>query len=247
MGLESRRYDQAGASGKPWLLWPHGLAKRRLWPHPSCAPFSQRVSPAMTTPAPSARPRVAVLISGSGTNMAALVEAAQAPDCPYEVAVVISNVAGVAGLDKARAAGIEALTLEHRPYGKDREAHERALDALLQERQVQLIALAGYMRLLTPWLVGKWAGRMVNIHPSLLPLYPGLNTHARAIEAADVEAGCTIHLVTEGVDEGPILGQARVPILPGDTPETLAERVKGAEHQLYPRVLADFARSLNLS
>ena len=193
-------------------------------------------------PTETAKPktRVAVLISGSGTNMASLITAGQAANAPYEVVAVVSNIADVAGLAKARAAGVEALTVEHRPFGKDREAHERALDALLVERDVEVIALAGYMRLLTPWLVQKWAGRMLNIHPSLLPLYPGLNTHARAIEASDLEAGCTVHIVTEGVDEGPVLGQARVPILSGDTPETLAERVKTAEHTLYPQTLAAF-------
>lgn len=184
--------------------------------------------------------RVAVLISGSGSNMASLIAAGQTADAPYEVVAVVSNVADVAGLDKARAAGVEALTVEHKPFGKDREAHERAIDALLIEHEVEVIALAGYMRLLTPWLVQKWAGRMLNIHPSLLPLYPGLNTHARAIEAGDAEAGCTVHIVTEGVDEGPILGQARVPILPGDTPDILAERVKTAEHSLYPQTLTAF-------
>jgi formyltetrahydrofolate-dependent phosphoribosylglycinamide formyltransferase len=184
--------------------------------------------------------RVAVLISGSGSNMASLIAAGQAADAPYEVVVVVSNVADVAGLDKARVAGVEALTVEHKAFGKDREGHERAIDALLVEREVEVIALAGYMRLLTPWLVQKWAGRMLNIHPSLLPLYPGLNTHARAIEAGDAEAGCTVHVVTEGVDEGPVLGQARVPILPGDTPDILAERVKTAEHSLYPQTLAAF-------
>ena len=194
-----------------------------------------------------AKTRVAVLISGTGSNMASLIAAGQAPDAPYEVAAVISNIAGAAGLAKAEAAGVEALTVEHRPFGKDREAHERAIDALLTERGVQVVALAGYMRLLTPWLVGRWAGRMLNIHPSLLPLYPGLNTHARALEAGDVEAGCTVHLVTEGVDEGPILGQARVPVLPGDTPDSLAERVKAAEHGLYPQTLADFVRRSNLN
>ena len=189
-----------------------------------------------------AKTRVAVLISGTGSNMASLIAAGQAADAPYEVMVVVSNIAGAGGLAKAEAAGVEALTVEHKLFGKDREAHERALDALLVERGVQVVALAGYMRLLTPWLVGKWADRMLNIHPSLLPLYPGLNTHARAIEAGDLEAGCTVHIVTEGVDEGPALGQARVPILAGDTPETLAERVKAAEHDLYPRALADFVR-----
>ena len=195
----------------------------------------------MTEPA-QPKTRVAVLISGSGSNMASLIAAGQAADASFEVAVVISNVADVAGLAKARAAGVEALTVEHKAFGKDREAHERAIDALLVERNVEVVALAGYMRLLTPWLVQKWAGRMLNIHPSLLPLYPGLDTHARAIEAGDAEAGCTVHVVTEGVDEGPVLGQARVPILPDDTPETLAERVKAAEHALYPRTLAAFVK-----
>lgn len=188
--------------------------------------------------------RVAVLISGSGSNMASLIAAGQTADAPYEVVAVVSNVADVAGLDKARAAGVEALTVEHKPFGKDREAHERAIDALLIEHEVEVIALAGYMRLLTPWLVQKWAGRMLNIHPSLLPLYPGLNTHARAIEAGDAEAGCTVHIVTEGVDEGPILGQARVPILPGDTEHMLSDRVLEQEHQLYPATLAAFVRGL---
>ncbi len=193
-------------------------------------------------PTETARPRtrVAVLISGSGTNMASLIAAGQAAYAPYEVVTVISNIPNVAGLEKARVAGVEALTVAHKPFGKDREAHERAIDALLVERDVQVIALAGYMRLLTPWLVQKWAGKMLNIHPSLLPLYPGLNTHARAIEAGDTEAGCTVHVVTEGVDEGPVLGQARVPILPGDDAESLAERVKIAEHSLYPQTLATF-------
>lgn len=194
-----------------------------------------------------AKTRVAVLISGTGSNMVSLIEAGQAPDAPYEVVLVVSNIAGAAGLEKAGTLGVEAVALEHAPFGKDREAHERAIDALLTERGVQVVALAGYMRLLTPWLVGRWAGRMLNIHPSLLPLYPGLNTHARALEAGDAEAGCTVHLVTEGVDEGPILGQARVPVLPGDTPDSLAERVKAAEHGLYPQALADFVRRSNLN
>ncbi|MGZ9114957.1 MAG: phosphoribosylglycinamide formyltransferase, partial [Brevundimonas sp.] len=126
----------------------------------------------------------------------------------------------------------------------DREAHERALDAALTAHDVHVIALAGYMRLLTPWLVGRWAGRMLNIHPSLLPKYPGLDTHARAIAAGDAEAGCSVHLVTEGVDEGPVLGQSAVPVLSDDTPASLAQRVLAAEHALYPRALADFCRQI---
>ncbi|WP_288759965.1 phosphoribosylglycinamide formyltransferase [uncultured Brevundimonas sp.] len=188
--------------------------------------------------------RVAVLISGAGSNMAALIDAGQAPDSAYEVALVLSNVEHAGGLAVAQAKGVDTAVVSHRPFGKDRAAHEQAIDAALREAGTQVVALAGYMRVLTPWLVGAWRGRMLNIHPSLLPLYPGLDTHARAIAAGDAEAGCTVHLVTEGVDEGPILDQARVPILAGDTPETLAQRVLTAEHQLYPRALDAFCRAL---
>lgn len=192
---------------------------------------------------PAGRVRVAILISGAGSNMAALVDAAQAPDCPFETALVLSNRAEAGGLDLARSKGVAAAVVDHRPFGKDREAHERAIDAVLADHGVEVVALAGYMRLLTPWLVKRWRGRMLNIHPSLLPKYPGLETHARALQAGDLEAGCTVHLVTEGVDEGPVLAQASVPILPDDTPERLAARVLTAEHQLYPRALADFCRT----
>jgi len=184
------------------------------------------------------RAKVAVLISGRGSNMTALIEAAKAPDCPYAVVLVLSNKPDAEGLTLAAAAGVPTLAIDHRPFGANREAHERALDAALREAGVEYVALAGYMRVLTPFLVAAWAGRMINIHPSLLPKYPGLDTHRRAIEAGDAEAGCTVHLVTPGVDEGPILDQARVPVLPSDTPETLAARVLTAEHALYPRALA---------
>ncbi len=184
------------------------------------------------------RAKVAVLISGRGSNMTALVEAARAPDCPYEVVLVLSNRPDAEGLALAARAGVPTLAIDHRPFGADREAHERALDAALREAGAAYVALAGYMRVLTPWLVQAWAGRMINIHPSLLPKYPGLDTHRRAIEAGDTEAGCSVHLVTAGVDEGPILDQARVPVLAGDTPETLAARVLAAEHALYPAALA---------
>ncbi len=159
--------------------------------------------------------------------------------------LVISNNPDAGGLEIAHAAGIPALAIDHRPYGRDRAAHEQAIDAMLDEHGVEVVALAGYMRLLTPWLVSRWAGRMLNIHPSLLPLYPGLDTHARALAAGDAEAGCTVHIVTEGVDEGPTLGQARVPIRQGDTAATLAERVKAAEHDLYPHVLRTYCRTLH--
>ncbi|KQS56279.1 phosphoribosylglycinamide formyltransferase [Brevundimonas sp. Leaf363] len=188
--------------------------------------------------------RVAVLISGAGSNMAALIEAGRVADAPFEVVLVLSNKPDAGGLALARAAGVEAVAVDHRPFGKDREAHERALDAVLTEAGVEVVALAGYMRLLTPWLVRRWEGRMINIHPSLLPLHPGLDTHVRALAAGDAEAGCTVHLVTEGVDEGPILGQARVPVVAGDTPEGLSQRVLAAEHMLYPQALADFCRTL---
>jgi len=188
----------------------------------------------------ASKTRIAVLISGSGTNMVSLVKAGQQADCPYEVVLVLSNIEGAAGLEKARELGVEAVALPHRPYGKDRQAHEQAVDEVLRQHDVKLVVLAGYMRILTPWLVQAWKGRMLNIHPSLLPLYPGLDTHARALAAGDAEAGCTVHIVTEGMDEGPILGQARVPILSGDTPDILAERVKAAEHTLYPQVVAEF-------
>ena len=186
---------------------------------------------------------VAVLISGGGSNMAALIDAGQAPDSPFEVVLVLSNVPDAGGLAVAAAKGVVALAVDHRQFGKTRELHERAIDALLTGHGVQVVALAGYMRLLTPWLVGRWAGRMLNIHPSLLPNYPGLDTHARALAAGDAESGCTAHLVTEGVDEGPILAQARVPVLADDTPASLAQRVLVAEHALYPAALADFCRS----
>lgn len=193
------------------------------------------------------RVRVAVMISGAGSNMAALIDAGQAADAPYEVVQVLSNDPEAGGLAIARAKGVTAIAVDHKPFGKDRAAHEAAIQSELETAGVEVIALAGYMRLLTPFLVNRWEGRMLNIHPSLLPKYPGLDTHARALEAGDAEAGCTVHLVTEGVDEGPVLDQAAVPIVADDTPRTLAQRVLTAEHSLYPRALADFcARIRNL-
>ena len=190
------------------------------------------------------RVRVAVMISGAGSNMAALIDAGQAADAPYEVVLVLSNDPEAGGLAVARAKGVATAAVDHRPFGKDRGAHEAAIQTRLEAADVEVVALAGYMRLLTPLLVNNWKGRMLNIHPSLLPKYPGLDTHVRALAAGDAQAGCTVHLVTEGVDEGPILDQAVVPIIPGDTPETLAQRVLNAEHGLYPRALADFCRGL---
>ena len=184
--------------------------------------------------------KVAVLISGRGSNMEALVRAAKVEGCPFEIALVLANKPDAGGLATAAAEGIEALCVDQKPFGKDREAHERAIDAALRERGIEVIALAGYMRILTPFLVETWAGRMLNIHPSLLPAYPGLDTHARAIAAGETEAGCTVHLVTVGVDEGPILGQARVPILPGDDDHSLSARVLAQEHKLYAATLAAY-------
>lgn len=187
------------------------------------------------------RARVGILISGTGSNMEALIRAAEADDCPYEVAVVISNKPDAAGVRRAGALGVETLVVDHRLFDS-REAHEDTLAAELCFRSCEYIALAGYMRILTPQLIGEWEGRMINIHPSLLPKYPGLDTHRRAIEAGDTEAGCSVHIVTAGVDEGPVLAQARVPVLAGDTPETLAERVLAEEHRLYPEALAALVR-----
>lgn len=186
--------------------------------------------------------KIAILISGDGSNMVALVEAARAADCPYEVVVVLSNNPDAGGLKKAAALGVPTLIVDHRAHGKDREAHERLIDAALREAGADYVALAGYMRVLTPFLVEAWAGRMLNIHPSLLPKYPGLNTHQRALDAGDAEAGCTVHFVTAGVDEGPVLGQGQVPVLPDDTADILAARVKAEEHRLYPATLADVVR-----
>lgn len=191
-----------------------------------------------------ARTPVGVLISGRGSNMQALVRAAEAPDCPYSVVLVLSENPDAAGLAWARARGIAAEAVDRRPFGKDREAHERALHDRLQAAGVEVVALAGYMRLLTPWFVRTWAGRMLNIHPSLLPKYPGLHTHRRALEAGDAEAGCSVHLVIEEVDAGEILGQVRVPVLPGDDEDALAARVLEQEHRLYPAVLSRFVQSL---
>ena len=187
---------------------------------------------------------VGVLISGRGSNMEALIEAARDPAYPARIALVLSNKPDAGGLEIARAAGIATAVIDHRPFGKDREAHERQVHQALTDAGVRIVALAGYMRVLTPWLVDAWAGRMINIHPSLLPAYPGLDTHARALGDSALEHGCTVHLVTAGVDEGPVLGQARVPVLPGDDEASLAARVLAAEHELYPACLGQFATNL---
>jgi phosphoribosylglycinamide formyltransferase 1 len=184
------------------------------------------------------RLKLAILLSGRGSNMEALLKAAAAPDYPADPVLVLSNRPDAIGLETALEAGVPALAIDHKPFGKDREAFERAVDAALTEAGAEIIALAGFMRVLTPWFVGKWQGRMINIHPSLLPKYKGLDTHQRAIDAGDTEAGATVHWVSPGVDDGEIIQQASLPILPGDTAETLAARLLPVEHALYPAALA---------
>ena len=183
------------------------------------------------------RRRTAVLISGRGSNMASLLAASADPAYPAHVALVLSNQPDAPGLGLARDAGVEALAIDHRPFGRDRAAHEAAIHAALAQRGIELVALAGYMRLLTPFLVDAWRGRMLNIHPSLLPAFPGLDTHARALAAGVKLHGCTVHLVTHEMDAGPILAQAAVPVLPGDSEAALAQRVLAQEHRLYPAAL----------
>lgn len=184
--------------------------------------------------------RVAILISGSGSNMVALAES-MVGDHPCRPVLVLSNRPDAGGLAKAEALGIPTAVVDHRPFSKDRDEFEAALTRVLEASAPDIVCLAGFMRILTPGFTAHWAGKMLNIHPSLLPKYRGLHTHARAIEAGDSEAGCTVHEVTAELDGGPILGQARVPVLPGDTPETLAARVLPLEHELYPAVLRRFA------
>ncbi len=180
--------------------------------------------------------RVAILISGSGSNMVALVDS-MAGDHPARPVVVVANRPDAAGLDKAAARGVPTEVVDHRPFRGDRAAFEAALQARLDDYAPDILCLAGFMRVLTGDFVSRWRGRMLNIHPSLLPKYRGLDTHARALAEGEAEAGCTVHEVTPELDQGPILGQARVPVRPGDTPERLAARVQAQEHVLYPMVL----------
>ncbi len=177
--------------------------------------------------------RVAVLISGRGSNMASLIEAAKAPDYPAEIALVISNRPDAEGLARAAAGGVATALVDHKTY-PEREAFERALDEELLAHGVELLCFAGFMRILTPWLINRWTGRMLNVHPSLLPLFTGLHTHRRALEAGMRIHGCTVHFVTPELDSGPIIAQAAVPVLPGDTDATLAARVLRQEHVIYP-------------
>ncbi len=181
--------------------------------------------------------RVAVLISGRGSNMASLIEAAKDDSYPADIALVVSNRPDAAGLGHARSQGITTAVVDHTQYGKDREAFERALQDVLAAHRIDLVCLAGFMRLLTPWFVDQWQGRMLNIHPALLPAFKGLHTHERALAEGVKTHGATVHFVSSEMDSGPIIAQAEVPVLPGDTPETLAARVLEAEHRIYPQAL----------
>lgn len=184
--------------------------------------------------------RVGIFVSGGGSNMRALVED-MVDDHAARPSVVVSNNAGSGGIAWAKAQGIATEVIDHRPFGEDRAGFEAAITAALVPHAPDILCLAGFMRVLTAAFVTPWSGRMLNIHPSLLPLYKGLHTHARALKAGDTEHGCTVHLVTPALDDGPILGQARVPVLPDDTPDSLAARVLEQEHRLYPAVLRRFA------
>lgn len=183
------------------------------------------------------RTRTAVLISGRGSNMSALIRASAEADYPAEIVAVVSDNTDAPGLQAAAAAGIHAVAVPRAEHA-DREAFEAAVEEALAAQGAELVCLAGFMRLLSADFVARWAGRFLNIHPSLLPLFPGLNTHGRAIEAGMRVHGCTVHFVTQEMDSGPIIAQAAVPVLPGDTADTLGDRVLKVEHRLYPAALA---------
>jgi phosphoribosylglycinamide formyltransferase-1 len=187
--------------------------------------------------------RVGVLISGRGSNMEALAEYKRSADPAYEIVLVASNVPEARGLVLARRFGIKTWAHSHK--GMERAEFDRMMDEELRRHDVEVIALAGYMRLLSPEFIARWPGRILNIHPSLLPLYKGLDTHRRALVAGEQDAGCSVHVVTEDLDDGPVVAQAKVRILPRDTPESLAERVLAEEHKLYPAALDKFCRELN--
>ncbi len=182
--------------------------------------------------------RLAVMLSGQGTTMAALLYASRLPGCPYEIVLAASNLPDARGLRIAEAEGVPTFARSHR--GMAREDHDAVMDAALREAGADHVALCGYMRILSPGFVAKWEGRMFNTHPSLLPKYKGLDTHQRAIDAGESHAGCSVHLVTAGLDEGPILAQFPVPIIAGESAQMLGDRVRLAEYQLYPRAVADY-------
>lgn len=191
-------------------------------------------------PIPLLKKRVAVFLSGGGSNFQALADAAEAQDFPAKICLVISNRANAGGLERARAMGIETAAFPTNQFA-DRKAQEEAMLQALIAAQIDIVCLAGYMRLFTDHFISQWQGRMINIHPSLLPLFPGLHTHQRALDAGMRVHGCTVHFVTLGTDEGPIIGQATVPVQLDDNADSLAARVLRAEHQLYPKALALFA------
>jgi phosphoribosylglycinamide formyltransferase 1 len=181
--------------------------------------------------------RVAILISGRGSNMVALIDAARAPDYPAEIALVLSNRPDAAGLARASAEGIATAVVDHTAFGKDRESFERALETRLEEHAIELVCLAGFMRLLTPWFVRRWEGRLINIHPALLPAFKGLDTHARALAEGATFHGATVHFVVPEMDSGPTIVQERLRIHPTDNADTLAARVLEIEHRIYPLAL----------
>ncbi|ORE95672.1 phosphoribosylglycinamide formyltransferase [Stappia sp. 22II-S9-Z10] len=185
---------------------------------------------------------VAVFLSGRGSNFLALAEAAKAPDFPAKIVLALSNKADAKGLESARAMGIPTVAIAHRGFAS-RDDFDAAIEAEVMRAGAQFICLAGFMRILGAPFVGRWEGRMMNVHPSLLPLYRGLETHARALADGATEHGCTVHLVTPELDDGPILAQARVPVLPDDTPDSLAARVLVEEHKIYPAALADYLKA----
>jgi phosphoribosylglycinamide formyltransferase-1 len=188
-----------------------------------------------------ARKRTAILISGRGSNMLSLIEAAQAENYPAEIALVLSNRPDAGGIERAKGFGIATAIVDHRAYKGDREAFERAMDEILRVNQIELIALAGFMRIMTPWFVRRWEGRLINIHPSLLPLFKGTHTHAQALAAGVSEHGCSVHFVVPELDAGPVITQARVPVLAGDDEDRLSQRVLEQELVLYPFALAEVA------
>ncbi len=181
--------------------------------------------------------KVGVLISGRGSNLQALIDACAAPDFPAGIALVLSNKADAYGLERAASAGVPVAVVSHRDFPGDKRAFEEAMDARLRDAGVELVCLAGFMRLLSPWFVERWHDRMINIHPSLLPSFKGLDTHQRALDAGVRFHGCTVHYVRPEMDEGPIIAQAAVPVLPGDDADRLSARVLEAEHRLYPQAL----------
>ena len=183
-----------------------------------------------------AKKRVGVLISGNGSNLQALIDACKSPDYPAEITAVISNKSDAYGLNRAAEAGIPSHVVPHKEYAT-REAFDEEMDGLLAHHSVEIVCLAGFMRLLSPWFVKKWQGRLLNIHPSLLPAFKGAHAVRDALAAGAKESGCTVHLVTDELDSGPMIAQARVPVLPGDTEESLHKRIHAEEHRIYPAAL----------